>query len=96
MARRSSHQWQSLIEQQEVSGLSVADFCKQQELDYKYFYARKRSLLKRRQAKQTKSFIKVGKVPSGNASMVLQVGEARLSIPTETDWLAQLLKAIAA
>jgi len=27
MARRSSQEWQAIIEQQEASGLSVADFC---------------------------------------------------------------------
>jgi hypothetical protein len=52
MARRSSQEWQSIIEQQAASDLSVVDFCKQQQLDYKYFHARKRSLLMRQQRKQ--------------------------------------------
>lgn len=96
MARRSSHQWQSLIEQQEVSGLSVADFCKQQELDNKYFHARKRSLLKRRQGQQVPSFVKVDKAPRGNTAMELQLGDARLSLPLNCEplWLAELLKAL--
>ncbi|MFT6987653.1 MAG: hypothetical protein ACJAT7_003511 [Psychromonas sp.] len=30
MARRSSKEWQTIIEQHEISGMSVAEFCKQQ------------------------------------------------------------------
>lgn len=98
MTRRSSKEWQSIIEQQAASGLSVVDFCKQQQLNNKYFYARKRSLLKRQQGKQPPSFIKVPKAPTLNTVMVLQVAEVRLSLPTttEADWLAQLLKAVSA
>jgi len=98
MARRSSQEWQSIIEQQAASDLSVVDFCKQQQLDYKYFHARKRSLLMRQQRKQVTPFIKIGKMPTVNSVMELHLGNARLSIPatTEADWLAQLLKAVAA
>jgi len=45
MERRSSQEWQTIIEQQEASGLSVADFCQQHQFDCKYFHARKRALL---------------------------------------------------
>jgi hypothetical protein len=30
MARRSSQEWQTIIEQQEASNLTVVDFCEQQ------------------------------------------------------------------
>jgi hypothetical protein len=40
MTRRSSQEWQSIIEQQQASGLSVADFCKQQQFDFQYFQTR--------------------------------------------------------
>ena len=40
MARRSSKEWQAIIEQHETSGLSVVDFCKAQQLVYKYFHAK--------------------------------------------------------
>ena len=98
MARRSSQEWQSIIEQQEASGLSVADFCKQQQLDFKYFHARKWTLLKRLQREQIRPFIKVGTLPISNTVMELQVGGARLSLPLNCEplWLAQLLKAVAA
>jgi hypothetical protein len=98
MGRRSSQEWQAIIEQQETSSLSVADFCKQHQLDNKYFHARKRSLLKRQQRKLTQPFIKVGKTRPNSAMILLQLGDAKLSLPvnTEPDWLAQLLKAVAA
>jgi hypothetical protein len=59
----------------------VVDFCKQQQLDFKYFYARKQSLLKRLQREQITPFIKVSTLPTSNSVMELQVGGARLSLP---------------
>ena len=38
MARRSSKEWQIIIEQQEASGMSVAEYCKQYELNNKMCY----------------------------------------------------------
>jgi putative transposase len=98
MGRRSSQEWQTIIEQQETSGLSVADFCQQQQFDYKYFQARKRALLKRQQRKPTTSFIKLSKPIPNTALISLQFGESTLSLPanTEPDWLAQLFKALSA
>jgi len=96
MARRSSQQWQQIIEQQEASGLSVVDFCKQHQLNSKYFYARRRNGLMKKQRNLAVPFIKVSKAPADNSAMALQVGDIRLSLPTDTEpqWLAQLLKAL--
>lgn len=96
MARRSSKEWQVIIEQQETSGMSVAEFCKQHRLNNKYFHARRQSLLKRQQGKLASPFIKVSKTNSDSAMMSLQMGDAKLSLPVNTapDWLAQLLKAL--
>lgn len=96
MARRSSQEWQAIIEQHEASGLSVVDFCNKQQLDYKYFHARKRTLLKRQQSKLASPFIKVSRALPGHTGMPLQLGDAKLSllVNTEPDWSAQLLKAL--
>ena len=96
MARRSSQEWQAIIEQQEASDLTVVDFCEQQQVDRKYFYARRHALRKQKQGKQTASFVKVSKTPMDNATMSLQVCDARLTLPLNCEplWLAQLLKAI--
>ena len=98
MGRRSSQEWQTIIEQQEASGLSVADFCQQQQFNCKYFHTRKRAWLKRQQRQPAASFIKLNK-PVPNAALIsLQFGESTLSLPanTEPDWLAQLFKALSA
>jgi hypothetical protein len=96
MARRSSQEWQTIIEQQEASGLSVIAFCEQQQVDRKYFYARRHALRKQKQGKQTTSFVKVSKTPMDSATMLLHVSDARLTLPLSCDplWLGQLLKAI--
>ena len=72
------------------------DFCNEQQLDYKYFHARKRTFLKLRQSKLALPFIKVSKTLPSNTGMSLQLGDAKLSLPinTDPDWLAQLLKAL--
>ena len=96
MARRSSKEWQVIIEQQEASGMSVAEYCKQHGLNNKYFHARRQSLLKRQQRKLAPSFIKVSKTDSDSSMMSLQMSGAKLSLPANTapDWLAHLLKAL--
>jgi putative transposase len=98
MARRSSQEWQTIIKQQEASGLSVTDFCEQQQISKKHFYARLPALRKKNQSKQTVSFVKVSKTPWDNGMMSLQLGNATLSLPanTEPEWLAQLFKALSA
>ena len=98
MARRSSQEWQTIIEQQESSSLSVMDFCSQQQINRKYFYARRHALRQKKQCKQTASFVKVSKTPVGSATMHLQVNDARLTLPLNCEplWLAELLKALSA
>jgi hypothetical protein len=91
MARRSYQEWQTLIEQQEASDLTVVDFCEQQQVSRRYFYARRHAL-----RKQTDPFVKVSKTPISGTTMSLQVRDARLTLPLDCEplWLAQLLKDI--
>ena len=44
MIRRSRAEWRDLFSQQEASGLTAAEFCRQQSLCSKYFCLRKRQL----------------------------------------------------
>ena len=48
--------------------------------------------------KTVSPFIKVNQSRSNSAGISLQMGDAKLSLPinTEPDWLAQLLKALSA
>lgn len=96
MARRSFHEWQTIIEQQEASGLSVTEFCEQQQINQKYFYARRDTLRKKKQDKPTASFVKISKAPTVSAAILLQVNDVRLTLPLNCEplWLAQLLKAL--
>jgi len=44
MIKRSEAQWQALFQQHKVSGLSAAEFCRQQSLCPKHFSLRKKQL----------------------------------------------------
>ncbi|MGA4605135.1 IS66 family insertion sequence element accessory protein TnpA [Pseudoalteromonas maricaloris] len=52
---KTTEQWLQLIEQQQISGLSVSDFCTQRNLNTKSFYHR-RSKLRNKKPPQS-SFI---------------------------------------
>ena len=41
MSRKTLADWKTLVEKQITSGLSVVQFCQQQNLNPKYFYSRK-------------------------------------------------------
>jgi hypothetical protein len=97
MTKRNTKEWQEIIQQHIASGLSVVDFCGKHNINKKYFSDRKRYWLKQ-QHKIVSPFIKVNKPHSNSAVMSLQMGDAKLSLPvnTEPDWLAHLLKALSA
>jgi len=99
--RRSRTQWQSLIEDQAQSGLSITEFCKQQGLVTKYFYRKRRQLRDGKALVQTgESFVRVSPEPSftmpPEAVLLLHHRDCRLQLPTTTDpaWLAQLLQSL--
>jgi hypothetical protein len=46
MKRRSIEQWRELFAQQDTSGVSAAEFCKQNDLCPKYFSLRRKQLAK--------------------------------------------------
>jgi hypothetical protein len=96
MTRRSFQDWQTIIEQQEASGLSIIEFCEQQQLNQKCFYAKRDTLRKKKQSKPTASFVKVSQTPTVSAAILQQVKDVRLSLPLNCEplWLVQLLKAL--
>ena len=49
MVRRTESQWRELFESQQNSGLNVAQYCRQHQLNAKYFSLRKRQLSKEKQ-----------------------------------------------
>jgi len=65
MTRRTKGQWRELIEQQEVSGLIAAEFCRRNSVNAKYFSLRKRQLSGR-----SKPFVQV--IPPHSNQAVLR------------------------
>ena len=92
---RSRSEWLGIIQQFKSSACTPAEFCQQQNLDYKYFLKRKRSLESKNSA-----FVKVqtstAKQVMPSADLVLQYQNTRLHLTTEIDaqWLAQLMRAL--
>jgi hypothetical protein len=72
MPRRTSQEWQVIIEQQETSELSVVEFCKLHEVNYKYFHSRRRALSKHEQRKTSTGFVKLAQVDSRPQAILLQ------------------------
>ena len=95
---RTQQQWQSLIQQQLQSGLTVEQFCRQQKLSTSSFY-KYRQLLS-----ISSSFTKVSVqsqtvqniVSSEQIKLQLPIGELQLPSVTSPDYLAQFIKALSA
>jgi putative transposase len=98
LKHKTAEQWLQLIEQQELSGLSVSDFCTQHNLSTKSFYNR-RSKLRNKKPPQS-PFIAAKPAASEPASLpeLLQLkhGQSTVLLPSTTDiqWLAALLRAL--
>lgn len=93
MPRRTRADWQSIIEQQLQSGLSIVEFCKQKKINTKSFY-RSRLILSKQQQPDKFLPVLVPTVPA--QKIVLELDNAKLHIPPSCEpmWLAQLLKAV--
>lgn len=81
MTRRTKNEWCELIEQQKVSGLSAAEFCRRNSINDKYFSAQKQKL-----KKPADNFVRIAAsaarpVPVSNNGIKVRVVE--LEIPSE-------------
>ena len=106
MQRRTLDDWQILIDKQKASGLSVPKFCQHHQLNPKYFYARKATIVKN--ASQTR-FIQAHVVtqqttrvsehqyvtPPDNFILTTSVGELSLPGTTSAPFLIELLNGLA-
>ena len=99
--RRSPAEWQTIIQQQHDSGLSVIEFCQQQNLCSKTLYKHRRDLQSSKKMDlSNKAFIKIkntSKSPTPtNTPCVLHYQDCRLHIHSTTDvnWVAQIIKAL--
>src|SRR5690554_1149671 len=95
--RLSKQQWKTLLDQQGDSGLSVAAFCRDNNLNAKNFY-NQRSNKARRVASQSQPFVRAQLKPQFRdvGEITLSVGKSQLHIPAgvSPQWLADLMVAL--
>lgn len=93
MKRRTASDWKKLIEAQAASGLSAAAFCREHDLNAKYF-----SLRKTRLSSENSSFVKASIASQAKSETTLTYCGAILSISSGTSprWVAQLLRELSA
>lgn len=94
MKRRTQDEWRELIKQQQDSGLSASQFCKERDINDKYFSTIKYKL-KEKDTRQN-GFQAVG-VLSGNQSITLRSKGVDIQMPLSVNahWLASLAKQLA-
>ena len=91
---RSQEQWQTIIEDQQASGLTIIDYCQQQKLATSSFYAFRNKLgLSSDNFVHAKITHKVEFVEK-RAAITITLGNANVSLPASTPvtYLSQLLR----
>lgn len=93
---RSREDWKALIEAQLGSGLSAAAFCREQQINAKYFSKRKTETMRLAdQPELTSAFVKIQPPDQTTQSIGIQLHykHARLQIPSSVGsaWLADFL-----
>jgi hypothetical protein len=95
MKQRTLGDWQTLIEQQQASGLPIVVFCKQNKLTTSNFYKHRAKLQENANASK---LIKVNTSPIAptKTSITLTHGKTQLTLSSNCDpqWLASLIQAL--
>lgn len=93
---RSQEQWQTIIEDQQTSGLTIIDYCQQQQLSTSNFYAIRKKL-----SLSSGDFIRAKitqqvEIIEEQVGITVTVGKAIISLPTSTSvtYISQLLREI--
>jgi hypothetical protein len=99
--RREVQDWLNLFEQQNESGLTAVEFCRQQQINLQTYYTRRRDIrLQRTSSKFVQVKREVTKVESYTEKMggdlLLKLGNAQLSMPTNINphWVVAVMKAL--
>lgn len=101
--RRNQQQWQDLLEQQEISGLSGAEFCRQQQIDVCQFYyhsAQRRKIVSSDNSSSVFLRAQISHQHIGdekpNSVLRLQHGSSELLFPVTPSprWVAELMAAL--
>ena len=101
MAKRTEQQWRELLQQHDDSGLTAAEFCRNNKLCPKYFSLRRKQLScdKTDLAVSAPQFI-AAKLPTKKATdknlITLKYQSCQLQMPVSVSeqWLAGLLKTL--
>jgi hypothetical protein len=89
--KRTKQQWLELIPAQQISDLSIIDFCREQNLPLNNFYARRSDWLKSKRTEtniNSSTFSKVTVAETSKFSetaITLSIGKTNLSIPSSAD-----------
>jgi len=95
MAYRNQDDWRQLIEEQQASGIIAAVFCRERNINAKYFSLRKQQLLN--PPKKAPAFIKASVKPMIPSGPGLEFKGIHLSLGNSSSlWVAQLLRELSA
>ena len=99
--QRSQQEWRQVFKQQQQSGHSAVEFCRQQHINIQTFYARRSDIrLQHRQSKFVQAKREVTTVESRALTATEQItldygaGELSLPITIPPHWVAALMKAL--
>ena len=94
---RSPEQWKTIIQEQQSSGLTIIDYCRQQQLSMTNFYAVRKKL-----GLSSSNFVRAKitqqvEIVEEQPGITLTVGKANVSLPATTSamYLSQLLREFA-
>ncbi|MFT4747189.1 MAG: putative transposase [Congregibacter sp.] len=93
---RSQKQWKIIIDDQQTSGLTIIDYCQQQQLSTSSFYAIKKKL-----GLTSGNFVRAKitqqvEILEAQDLIMVTLGKASVSLPSTTSatYLSQLLRAL--
>ena len=91
---RSQEQWKTIIEDQQTSGLTIIDYCQQQQLSTSSFYA-----LKKKLSLSSGNFVRAKitqqvEIVEEQAVITITMGKVNVSLPASTSvtYLSLLLR----
>ena len=93
---RNQQQWQTVVEQQQASGLIIKDYCQQHQLSVSSFYAaRKKINLPSSRFVQAKIVQQV-EITQELPTITLTIGQTNVTLPptTSAQYLSQLLNGL--
>ena len=91
MKRKTSEDWKRIIQDQQASGLTAAEFCRQNNINQKYFSHKKLKF-----TSQQSPFISAKKPKASTDVILLSWNEMHLEFnpQTEPETIASLMKAL--